>query len=154
MNQGLGNMCALRMATEAGALASAPPPFMSAAPMDDGNIFLWRAVLVGTPGSAIGIVRYTVKPPNAGFLTPVPFSTRASWTNDKGQQVLCLSLLGDAAAYHREWAGAVASLLSTSMWTGRATSSLRTATITASKSSTTRGGWCWSLGRRAAVRGS
>jgi hypothetical protein len=29
-----------------------------------------------------------------------------SWTNDKGQQVLCLSILGDAAMYHGDWAGA------------------------------------------------
>jgi hypothetical protein len=71
-----------RLAKEAAAIASAPPPFVPAAPVDDDNLFVWRAVLAGTYGSAIEGVAIVldltfppdcpVNPPNAGFLTPVP----------------------------------------------------------------------------------
>ena len=80
-----------------------PPPYISAAPIDEDNPFVWRALLSGAHGSPLeGVAiavdltfppEYPLKPPNAGFITPIPYSMGGSWHNEKGQQVLCLSIL-------------------------------------------------------------
>ena len=48
---------------------------------------------------------YPKSPPKCAFLTDIPFSAGGSWNDNEGRQVLCLSILGDAAEHHAEWAG-------------------------------------------------
>jgi len=89
-----------RLAKEARAMEDSPPPFISAAPIDDDDLFTWRAILSGVPGTPLEGTAIVVEltfptdfpknAPNAGFCTPIPYSMGGSWNNAKGQQVLCL----------------------------------------------------------------
>ncbi len=42
-----------RLAKEAAALAKTPTPYVSAAPLNDENLFVWRAILAGIHGSPL-----------------------------------------------------------------------------------------------------
>ena len=86
-----------RLAKEARILSQDPPPYVSAAPLDESNLFEWRALLSGAHGSPLEGVAiavdltfpadYPKQPPKAGFITPVPFTMGGTWQNDRGQQL-------------------------------------------------------------------
>ena len=75
-----------RLAKEARSIESSPPPYISASPIDDDNLYIWRAILSGvrgTPleGTAIVVeltfpTDYPKTAPKAGFCTPIPCTWR------------------------------------------------------------------------------
>ena len=79
-------------------------------------MLVWRANLLapvaeGEPEAVIHIELsfpedYPKRPPSAAFLTHIPYFDGAAETDEKGRQTLCLSVLGDFATYHSEWANA------------------------------------------------
>ena len=87
-------------------------PHYNAEPLGD-DMLTWRANIL-IPGETDAVIHlelkfpedYPKKPPSAAFLTHIPYFEGAKQTDAQGRQTICLSVLGDFAGVHTEWARA------------------------------------------------